>query len=644
MMIHQFEPKERSVLIGVLVCLLGLVYLLYDDSLLMDSLSEQTMTPIGQVIPITNDVRHKQNQDFQWRNVRRKKVLGWGDGVFTGAKSQAVIELNDGSEVTLAENSLVIFTPNQKDMTLDLKFGSVKSRIANNKSLTVQVEGETLNLSGQNAIVEIGKKSGESMAIKVVSGELNIEDKNKTKQRVIAGGVAKPVQKPTPKPTPQPTPTPSPTPTPEPTPVLPDSVGIDWTNPPHKSEYPINLDLEGKPIDKARVQFNWIEPSTNGIMGKGFDIQISKDQSFQNLIEDQSITKNQANFEFMAEGKYYARVRVKLDPEDEKLKSIKTPWSLPLEVAVTTKEAPALEAPVLATPQVELDGDQQKSAELKWTRVKGASLYKIEFSKSAAFGPKTESQDLDDNKLNFQPNQGGQVFYRVRGLTKAGKRGLASMTGSIFTKISKPQLMPIESISKLGLEPKDPPAQVELKMVWSKVMIAQGYEVNIAQNPEFKDPVSFNTRSTKGALKINKPGTHYVRVRALNGVSEPISSYSNVEKFIYEYRIPLSRPILKEPMNNVTLFFQNNDTTFWFGWSLVKQATSYQVEVATDAEFQKTVVTAKSESNRYLNRQALSAGKLFWRVKAENSERESQWSEVRSITIFYGRKAQEGGE
>ncbi|MBX3017753.1 MAG: FecR domain-containing protein [Bdellovibrionaceae bacterium] len=637
------------------MALVGLLFLLYDDSLLMDSLSERDITPIGQVVPITNDVRHKQNQDFQWRNVRRTRILGWGDGVFTGAKSSARVELNDGSEITLQENSLVVFVPGQKDLTLDLKFGSVKSQIADNSSLMIQVDGETLSLNGQNAVVEIGKKAGEDVAIKVVSGELNIEDKNKTKQRVLAGETAgvkpTPTPKPTPKPTPvatppptpTPTPTPVPTPTPTPTPELPAQVGIEWTQPRNRSQYQISLDADGNPSEKARVQFNWVIPANNPVKGVGYDIQVAKDPAFKTPMVDHGIRKSQARFEFTTEGKYYARVRVKLDPESDEAKTVKTPWSSPLEVQVKFREAPTLEAPVLAKPQQVIDGDAQKSAELQWSRVKGAKNYRIEFSKSATFGPDVEKQDLDDNKLNFRPNQGGQVYYRVRGLTKDGKPGLPSMVGSVETSISTPVLKPIDSVKTLGQRPNDPPSQVELKMLWSKVTIAQGYEVNISPNADFRDPITFNTKATKGALKVTKPGTYHVRVRALNGVSEPISPYSNVEQFIYEYKIPLGSPVLKEPMNNVTLFFQDKDTVYYMGWTKVREATRYQVEVSTDEAFKRPLISVRTDDLRYLVRQAMPAGKLYWRVKAENDERESHWSEVRSLTIFNGRKAEGNG-
>lgn len=636
-MMKQFDSKEKTILISALICVFGLLFLLYDDSFLVGTFSDQNLKRIGEVTPIANDVRRKANKDFQWRPLRRTTPVGWGDGVFTGAKSTAQIALDDGSEITLQENSLIIFTPNRNEMTLDLKFGSVKGQIAENKNLKIQIDGETYNLEGNNAVVEIERRAGEALEVKVVSGELNDSSKERLKKRVLA--TEKPTA--TPRPTPTPTPTPEPTPTPPPTPV---AIGIEWVTPNNRSQYTLNVDADGNATDTARVQFSWIEPATNEIKGNGYDIQVAKDPAFKTPIVDQSIRKSQAKFEFSGEGKYYARVRVKVDATIPGNERAINDWSSPLEVQVKLKAVLALEAPTLLHPEVTLDGDEQKSTELDWTAVKAAAKYQIEFSPDATFANDFEVQELTELKMAFKPSQGGKTFYRVRGITKDGKPGTPSLVGSVETNISTPILKPIESVTTLGVKPTDPPSQVELKMAWTKVTIAQGYEVEVGQTKDFVDAVKMSTRSVKGSLKVNRPGSYYVRVRAVNGVSEAISPYSNIETFLYEYKIPLSTPILREPMKNVTLFFQNSETTFWLGWSPVKQATRYKVELAADQDFKRSLLSVTSDTNRYLIRQSMPAGKIYWRIKAENDERESRWSETRSISVFTGRKAEAGGQ
>jgi hypothetical protein len=92
-------------------------------------------------------------------------------------------------------------------------------------------------------------------------------------------------------------------------------------------------------------------------------------------------------------------------------------------------------------------------------------------------------------------------------------------------------------------------------------------------------------------------------------------------------------------MANVTLFFQQSKSTpFWMAWGPVRQATEYVLEVAQDPEFSgKRVLRIETAQQSLLMKQSLPLGKLYWRVKARNSERESHWSEARALTVLGGR-------
>lgn len=640
----QIDLKEKLILMVAVICLAGLLYLLYDDSLLVDTLSDNSGDAIGKVVPLANDVRYKRNQEFQWLTVRKSRNISWGDGVFTGKNSQARVELKNGSLVTLQENSLIVFTPNKKELTLDLKFGTVKSQIAENQNLKIEVDGETLNLAGKDAVVEIDKKAGDNVAVKVVTGEINIVDKTKNIKRVVAGErtsvTTKPTPQPTPKPKPTATPTPTPTPIPTPTPVpLPDTALIEWQQPEQKAVYTVKTDIDGNPIEKARIELQW-KANDPRLKIKGYNIEMAKESAFKNPIIKKTLTAPTVKYDFGKAGKYFARLQVVLDDSQESKETIETPWSEIRELEVKFLETPALEAPKIAKSNLSINGDEQKSTDIEWSPINGAEKYRVDFSRGEDFKEVAESEDVAENRLNFRPSQAGKIFYRVRALTKTGKLGQASQIGSIETKLSTPVLEKIPSASILGQNPNDPPAEVDLKMAWSKIPISKGYEVQVGTSEDFKDPVVLNTPSSKGNLKINNPGTYFVRVRALNNLAEPLSPFSNVEKFVYKYRIPIVRPILKEPMNNVTLFFQGNDMTFWMVWQPVKTATRYLVELSDSEEFKNPMLSARVETNRYLIRQTLPQGKLYWRVKAENEERESQWSATRSITVLSARKAE----
>lgn len=132
-----------------------------------------------------------------------------------------------------------------------------------------------------------------------------------------------------------------------------------------------------------------------------------------------------------------------------------------------------------------------------------------------------------------------------------------------------------------------------------------------------------------------------MRVRPLDSESRPLADFSEVQKVNYVYRIPLAQPTLLEPSNNITMFFQTTDAPFYFVWKKVQQADWYIFEVATDPEFNTKLVSQKVTDGRFLFKPTTSVGQIYWRIKAENNERESNWSQTRSIKLFSGRRATE---
>lgn len=627
---------------GTGLILVTLLYFLYDDSLLISTLSSHQTVRIGRVIPEVNDTRYKANQEFQWVTLRGERIIGWGDGVFTGMKSKARVELDAGSAITMDENSLIIFSPNQQELTLDLRFGSLKGQLTG-QNLKIQVDGRTLDLSGQNAVIELAKRNGQELDLQIVSGEVNLGQKRMVAGEQVrlnkAGAMA--VPKPTPTPKPQPTPTPPPTPTPAP----PVDASLQWITPDQK-EHLIPRDLEGRLGAPARVEFSWKNPNQAEVAERlgdtTYEIQIAKDPEFTALVSEQTSPEPKAQFDFAAEGQYYARVRPKLTPELEKEKNITAGWSPLLRTQVKFAPNRGLPAPNLEETQTRLNGLTDKTAELSWSSVKGAKQYEIEWASDAEFKHRLESKKIDSTSFQFQPKQSGDAFYRVRALTPGGKAGTYSRVGQVSVDLPRPGLKPIESISTLGQTPTDPPAQAELKMAWSGSAVAEGYEVQVSSSKDFSAPITFNTRNTQGALKVNKPGDYYVRVRSLNALSEPLTEFSTPEKFTYTYKVPLATPTLKEPTHAVTLFFQNSVPTFWLGWAPVKLAQTYRLQVASDSTFKNIILETKTDAPRFLVKRELPQGTVYWRARAENTERESHWSQIRSIRIFTSRQASPG--
>lgn len=613
-MYKRYDVKE-TILIGfALICAIVLVYLLHDDSI-FDSFTTGDAQRIGEISTIENDVRHKANKGFQWRHLRGPRSLNWGDGVFTGKGSHAMVRLDDGSEIELQENSLIIFSQTKKDLMLDLRFGNFKGTLTLDSHLKVNNGGDFLDLTGKNAKIEIGRDGAGDLAIKVVMGELN------SKKGVLKAGQIAKIGKQgdlIPEVKPQPV---------EPIQRLPAMIKPNWKDFVREALLPV--DEDANLLGPAKLNLKWDNPTPE----KKYQVQLSRDPDFKTLAKEVLSAGDHSDLEVTEPGKYFARVRPEQGDDET--------WSTPEELTVKTANPAVLTAPDLKKKRFNVDGVQANDAKLEWQKVDKAAEYLVELSKSENFETPIRSLKVKEPTVTLADFTQGKTFVRVRALTKGGRLGAFGELAQVNTASQTSTIEPIPEIRILGKTPFAPPEPVELKMKWSESPIAKAYELQISSDPEFTKPIKFKTATPSGSLKIKDPGDYHVRVRPIDSESKPLATFSEPQKVSYVYRIPLAQPAIVEPANNITMFFQTGDAPFYFVWKKVPQADWYIFEVAGDPEFKNKMTSQKVNDSRYLYKPDVRVGQIYWRIKAENSERESNWSQVRSIKLFSGRRATE---
>lgn len=631
-MFKQFDQKERTILLAALLSCFALLYLLYDDSLITDSFSGNETELIGKLSLATGDVRHKNSKDFQWKNAKQDRKLFWGDGVFTGGSSRANVELLNGATLELDPNSLVILTPNQKDLTLDLRFGQFKGDL-NGQDLQVRVGGETLTVSGKDSVVRLGRDASKELMINVVKGSVDIKGANGS--RTIASGTNAKVSadgrtvgpasaseaiarnmasKPETIP-----------------PVKPDLKRVLWQDNARTQKLSVVLDENGSAMEKTKVDLKWIPASDKSQT----IVELSKDPNFSSTIMSQNADGSSMQTELEGPGFYFARLKMAGSPD--------APWSISQRIEIKGVPIPPVPAPALSSEKVVIDPEATNTGKLQWKAAERADSYMVEYSKDADF--KTVSDSFKTKNLNadFVATRPGKTYFRVRGYSAGGKPGEVSTTGQVVVPNRALSLSPIENREVFGQSPKAPPETIDVKVNWSALKTASNYEVQMSQDPKFKKDVQkFLTPTNSGTLKVSEPGDYNVRIRPLDPDKKPTGLFTQIQKFSYTYKIPLAQPFLVEPMANSTIFFQTSGGPFWFVWKKVRQAEVYELEVATDTEFKTKLVSKKTATNRLLFDQKVPSGQLYWRVRASNPERESHWSETRAVKIFSGRRADDG--
>ena len=166
---------------------------------------------------------------------------------------------------------------------------------------------------------------------------------------------------------------------------------------------------------------------------------------------------------------------------------------------------------------------------------------------------------------------------------------------------------------------------------------AYKYILEIDPTENFKSSKKYEVNGAIVPVLLEKPGTYHVRVAALNQSGKIISRYSAPEKFKYIYRVPLALPALIEPFDKTTVFMQQDTEAFiWLEWKSVKDVKVYQLDVSSSPSFDKIIMNTQTNEPRYLVKNKLPPGKLYWRVRAisEDPQMNSDWTPPREFSIL----------
>ncbi len=165
---------------------------------------------------------------------------------------------------------------------------------------------------------------------------------------------------------------------------------------------------------------------------------------------------------------------------------------------------------------------------------------------------------------------------------------------------------------------------------WSSVTLATSYEVQVSTSSSFS---SILADQTQGGTSYTVSGltqgtTYYWRVRAESLVLT--SSWSSTWSFSTAPGVsPPATPVLVSPANGAT-GVGNPVTLTWNGSS---GATSYSLQIATDANFTSIVTAPSGITATSQQVSGLSSGTMYyWRVEAVNSAGTSSWSGAWSFT------------
>jgi|GEM_PF-1208880 len=397
----------------------------------------------------------------------------------------------------------------------------------------------------------------------------------------------------------------------------------------------INLELKVKPKEElaTTTEIQWRAQDAL----KNFTWQIASDAEFQNIVKEGQTSEMAALSPKLTAGTYW--VRVQGQTESQKVSPWSEPVSFTLNLFAHKEERP--NRPVLITKKVDFKAPTGKdrnpaspeAPKLAWKPVLQTKNYILQISKDASFKD-AEKYEVTQTQAAWAQYRPGQYFYRVYARGLNGLVSEPSETGTIEVGVGGLTLDPLKTINAIG----QAPGPKETPVSWSEVPFAKSYLLQMDKSKDFAHPTQMEYNSNAGTLTVPDPGRYHVRVQALDENNKPLTSFSNIEEVLYTFRTPLTTPQLMEPFNNASIFLQTEMEPFiWLEWKKVEGATSYRIEISDKADFSRTLISKSLQGNRYLIKDRVPLGKIYWRVRAESQgdSESSEWTEKREFTLYH---------
>lgn len=610
-----FTKTDRVILLLAAVVLAVFSYFLYDDSLLFPRPESKDLQKIGQVAFSSNDVRLKTMTAFTWFPAQKTDSVHLQDSVFTGENSEARLQLEDGTVLTLKPNSLITLNMNDGQMSLDLRYGDLSSKLSGKGALKITAGDKTFDLEGAGS-VDINKPSAGEVGVQVTEGSAKlkgahgVETLEKGRKLNLGKKGAKP----------------------------------------KFAEPPVATTIEAVTADGAGfVRLAEDEPiplewKTTGPVSS-YEVDLCADAECRSPLKTLSTR----------ETRFGVRGELKDGPTLWRVRAIDKYGKDLAKTAPRTVNVGQAVPPVITTPggddaklegavKIHKPGDPvQGQLQLSWTEANYYGKYELEIATDPEFTQPVHQAQTEQGGLQTPGLPNGLYHYRVRGELRNGRpsgwsqpsKFLVDLKGELPQRPARPVLKEKNIVFNPAEEMKREPASAAKPVVaWTKVKNAVSYLIQLSKDPDFKDPVAYNVKSESIAWSDYKPGEWNVRVFATNadGLKSPPSQPGKLRIALTD---PVLNPIAPIKVHGTKELRTPPEREFKARWTEIPFADSYVLEVSTTKNFAAPVklqtrapasaVKVSEPGSYYFRVQALDAeGNPLTKISA-TKETEYEW-------------------
>ncbi|MBC7742963.1 MAG: hypothetical protein H7061_12255 [Bdellovibrionaceae bacterium] len=169
---------KRPIALAALLILLA-VGIFNKDSIIEFFSQNNNGIKLANVKNVKNEVRRKKTTSLSWNAAAKDDSIHRGDSVSTGQSSTALVEFLNGQQLTLDQNTLIVF--DQQADTPEFVSGNIKLTV--NGSMKIKIDNEIITIDGQNADIQVFKDTKKNkQKIVLLKGQSSVTSaKNKVK-------------------------------------------------------------------------------------------------------------------------------------------------------------------------------------------------------------------------------------------------------------------------------------------------------------------------------------------------------------------------------------------------------------------------------------------------------------------------------
>ena len=550
------------------------------------------LIPIAKLEFESNTVERKFFREVLWNDVEDSEPLYLRDAIRTGPESEARIRFDDGTELSLLENSLVVLERDEGQIRVDFQQGAVSAKAGTGKGFAIRTGEGLIRVSeadGKSGAIDL-RGAGEDVVVAVEGGRAEIETQTGKTQIGVdeLGSLSK-------------------------------NGGVQTRKLDVELQYPVSGAKIIRQLNKQEVGFLW--KLKNNL--SNLRIQIARDPDFQRIEIERPVRQSQFSIK-LSDGMYYWRIVTRSENNEIEIRSKVSHFSIF-----------NLDAPTLLTPENEQRASYMNDPpviDLVWSHSGAQDIeYTVELSNSENF---STLQPM--GRVNRQRSFGGETrllsrwikpmsgewFWRVKAsINQTGIKGnervervsLIRRFKVIHTeRLDAPILVEPFHKKALGIESK----KEKVLFHWEPVQDARSYLFEMSDKSDFSNKIISSesvTTEWNGVIPVQGRVFWRVKARIGKGVLDKESAYSKTFALFVSRSGGLK---LESPKESDLFQYVENLPTVIYSWEPFVGARAYRVEWALRPDFKKIVYSEVVEENRFESAIVKKPGTYYWRVFA----------------------------